>query len=99
MYSMLSYLVTQVSYGSLLLKLRRKDNKPPLLNCYQPSNGSFGRAKISSSVDNHQGPCYAEDLRDYMNNAAWTISWAFREHTSSLTSEMVIIIQHRFYFF
>lgn len=67
MYPMLSYLVTQVSYGSILLKLGRKDNKPPLLNCHQLSNGSFGRAKITSSDDNYQEPCYAEDLRDYVD--------------------------------
>lgn len=67
MYSMLSYLVTQVSYGSLLPKQGRQDNKPPLLNCHQPSNDSFGRAKISSSDDNHQGPCYSGDFREYMD--------------------------------
>lgn len=93
MYPMLSYLVTQVSYGSILLKLGRKDNKSPLLNCHQLSNGSFGRAKITSSDDNYQEPCYAEDLRDYVcGHAVGTISWACGEHVSSLASEMVIII-------
>lgn len=67
MYSMLFYLVTQVSYGSFLPKQGRQGNKPPLLNCHQPSNGSFGRAKISSSDDNHQGPCYVGELREYMD--------------------------------
>ncbi|KAF5914253.1 hypothetical protein HPG69_005103 [Diceros bicornis minor] len=56
----------RVSCGSLLLKLGRQDKSPPLV-CHQLSNGSFGRAKISSSDDKHQGPCYAGDPREYMD--------------------------------